>query len=123
MSNSRRVLSVGQCGFDHSSISRFLADEFSATVDAADSRFETLQVLERQAYDLVLVNRVLDADGSPGQLVIEAILGLDNAPPVMLVSNYADAQQQAESAGARPGFGKSSLRTPETRERLKAVLG
>jgi hypothetical protein len=41
----------------------------------------------------------------------------------MLVSNYADAQQQAETAGALPGFGKSSLRTPETRERLRAVLG
>ena len=123
MSSSRRVLSVGQCGFDHSSISGFLAQEFSATVDAADSRFEALQAIERQPYHLVLVNRVLDADGSSGQLVIEAILGLDNAPPVMLVSNYADAQQQAETAGALPGFGKSSLRTPETRERLRAVLG
>lgn len=123
MSSSRRVLSVGQCGFDHSSISGFLAQEFAATVDAADSRFEALQALERQPYHLVLVNRVLDADGSPGQLVIEAILGLDNAPPVMLVSNYADAQQHAETAGALPGFGKSSLRTPETRERLRAVLG
>jgi hypothetical protein len=123
MSSSRRVLSVGQCGFDNSSISQFLASEFSATVDPVDSRFEALQALERQGYDLVLVNRVLDSDGSPGQLVIEAILGLDNAPPVMLVSNYADAQQQAETVGARPGFGKSALRTPETRERLRAILG
>ena len=116
-------MSVGQCGFDHSSISRYLTEEFAATVDAADTRFEALQALERQPYHLVLVNRVLDSDGSSGQLVIEAILGLDNAPPVMLVSNYADAQQQAETAGAQPGFGKSSLRTPETRARLSAVLG
>ena len=42
--------------------------------------------------------------------------------PVMLVSNYEDAQQQAMEKGAFPGFGKAALGQPQMLSRVKAVL-
>jgi len=42
--------------------------------------------------------------------------------PVMLVSNFADAQAQAVESGALPGFGKAALNAPETLARLKEQL-
>jgi hypothetical protein len=43
--------------------------------------------------------------------------------PVMLVSNFEDAQQQAIKAGAERGFGKGALTAASTEELLKTHLG
>ena len=77
------------------------------------------------AFDLVLINRVLDYDGASGVALvgrIKADPGLA-AVPVMLVSNYEDAQREAVAKGALPGFGKAALGQPHTLARLRAVLG
>ena len=42
--------------------------------------------------------------------------------PMMLVSNYPEAQQQAVASGALPGFGKNALGRPETMTALRAAL-
>jgi CheY-like chemotaxis protein len=107
-----RILSVGQCSFDHGSISRHLRQAYRAEVTAADTKGQTLTSLRAGEFDLVLVNRVLDGDGSPGIEVIRAIKADPElaSVPVMLVSNYEDAQAEARAAGALPGFGKSDLR-------------
>jgi CheY-like chemotaxis protein len=62
----------------------------------------------------VLVNRVLDADGSSGLELIRALKAEEQLRdvPVLLVSNYEDAQAQAVQAGAVPGFGKAELGQP-----------
>ena len=69
---------------------------------------------------LLLVNRQLDGN-------FEVIEGVDlirrlhtTYPqlPMMLISNYADAQQAAEAAGARPGFGKSEIGSAKMRDAL-----
>lgn len=111
---SKQVLSVGQCGFDHGAISRLFTQHFSAQVQAAHSASQALQALRKGAYDLVLVNRVLDEDGSSGlELVGQIKADPDLARiPVLLVSNYPDAQAQAVALGALPGFGKSELGRP-----------
>ena len=119
-----KVLSVGQCGFDHSSIARQLRTALGASVEAASSQTEALAALRGGGYDLVLVNRVFDDDGAPGLDLIRA-LKADSALadlPVILVSNYADAQAEAEELGALPGFGKAELTTAEARQRLEAAL-
>ena len=123
---SRRVLDVGQCGHDHGMITRLLAG-FGARVDRVKSLEEANRALREARYDLVLVNRQLDADGSPGVDVVRAIK-TDADPalaavPVMLVSNFPEAQEEAVAAGASPGFGKAELDAPETKTRLAAVLG
>jgi len=120
----RRVLNVGQCGFDHGTIARFLNRDFGADVVGAGTSREAVELLRGEKFDLVLVNRVSDADGSSG---LELIRTLKADPalagvPVMLVSNYPDAQEQAEAIGAIPGFGKSEISKTKAQERLRQVL-
>jgi hypothetical protein len=40
----------------------------------------------------------------------------------MLISNYEEHQAAAVAAGAQPGFGKLSLNSPQTLERLGKFL-
>ena len=121
----KKVLSLGQCGADHSSIRWMLASQFDADVSAAATSEEALALLRQDDFALILVNRVLDYDGGSGLDFIDRLKHDEQfrGLPVMLVSNYEDAQQQAVARGALPGFGKSALRQAETLERLAAALG
>jgi two-component system chemotaxis response regulator CheY len=119
-----KVLSLGQCGADHASIGGLLHREFGAEVVAAHTYEDALAKLRQGGFALVLVNRVLDHDGRSGLDFIDMLRGDAEfgSVPVMLVSNYADAQRDAVGRGALPGFGKSALRQPETLSRLAEVL-
>ena len=121
---TRRVLDVGTCGFDHGRIRALLTAAFGAEVQPARTAAETLAALENGSFDLVLVNRVLDADGSDGVALIQSIRShpQTGATPVMLISNFPEHQQRAVAAGAEPGFGKRELTAPETREKLQRFL-
>ncbi len=121
----KRVLDVGQCSPDHSAIRRLLESRFGAVVVQAHGLDDALREMRCEPVDLVLVNRKLDADYSDGMEILKAIKA-DSAlapVPVMLVSNYADAQATAVAAGAIEGFGKAELSRPATVEKLTAVLG
>lgn len=120
----KRVLSVGQCGADHYSVSRTLQGHFGAEVVAADGAAEALGLMEQQAFDLVLVNRVFDTNGASGLDFIRQLTQREPKAivPVMLVSNYDDAQREAVAAGARPGFGKASLGQPQMLARVRDAL-
>jgi two-component system chemotaxis response regulator CheY len=71
-----------------------------------------------------LINRKLDIDYSDGLEILTALKAdpAYKSIPVMLVSNYADAQAEAVRAGAEPGFGKSQLSSIETVEKLRRFL-
>ena len=118
-----RVLSIGQCGPDHGSISSFLLRRFGAeTVPAVD--LNHARKLLDPPPDLVLVNRKLDVDYSDGMGVIRA-LKEDPATrelPVMLVSNYPQYHEEAAKLGAVPGFGKAELAGPEAETKLAPYL-
>ncbi len=120
----KRILSLGQCGADHAAIAWLVQSRLQAEVVPAATTDEALAELEREPVALVLVNRVLDWNGESG---LDFIRRLKADPalrqiPVMLVSNYDDAQQEAVAAGALAGFGKAALRSAATAERLRAVL-
>ena len=119
-----RVLDVGQCNPDHSTISRLLSDHFDVRVDRAATVGEALAMMHRQSYRLVLVNRLIDEDGSDGMELIRNATADERlrATPLMLVSNYDDAQNQAVEAGGLRGFGKSQIGNRETIERLAELL-
>jgi CheY-like chemotaxis protein len=121
---AKRVLSVGQCMADHGGISWALRQAFAADVKAVATQAQALDMLGKETFALVLVNRVFDADGDEGMDLIRRLKGDEalRTTPVMLVSNYADAQQQAVEAGAEAGFGKSSVGRPEMLERLRPFL-
>jgi two-component system chemotaxis response regulator CheY len=97
---ARRVPSVGQCGFDHGSITRLLQGSFGAEVLPADSASEALRLLRRQPVQLVLVNRLFDRDGASGLDFIRELKRDDQLQqiPVMLVSNLPEAQAEAVAA-------------------------
>lgn len=121
---TKRILSVGNCGFDHGTINRTLAQPLGAQLDAASTAIEATAMAAAYRYDLILVNRVFDADGDSG---LNLIRSLKENPaltelPVMLISNYPQYQSEAQQAGALIGFGKNDLATPELRERLKKLL-
>ncbi|HET6879577.1 MAG TPA: response regulator [Pirellulales bacterium] len=120
----KRVLDVGQCSFDHGTLRRLIADDLGAEVVQAHHLNDAVKELKNGRFDLVLVNRKLDADYSDGLAVVRAIKGDASlaATPVMLVSNYPDAQEAAVAAGAEPGFGKAELTQPATREKLRRFL-
>ncbi len=120
----KRVLDVGQCSPDHWSIRHLVEGELGAEVVAAHYADEAIELLRRDMFDLVLVNRKFDADGSDGLELIHQIKADAELAkvPVMLVSNYPEYQAAAVAAGALPGFGKAELRAAATRERLAAAL-
>jgi CheY-like chemotaxis protein len=123
--SKKRVIDCGNCGPDHSSISRLLRSLFDVEIVQTNTGDETLVELRRQRADLVLVNRKLDIDYSDGMKVIEQLKSSEDFAevPVMLVTNHDEYQQQAVAAGALYGFGKLELSSPKTKERLTAVLG
>jgi CheY-like chemotaxis protein len=123
--SGKRVLSIGQCFADHGSISHTLQRHFGAEVVGVDEPNEALDRLRRERFDLVLINRRLDADGSDGVAIVRQIKADERLRPlsVMLVSNYDDAQGEAIAAGALPGFGKAALGQPHMLARLRPLLG
>jgi DNA-binding response OmpR family regulator len=116
------MLNVGQCGFDHAAISDFLQHIVSADVDAADTAADAEKLVRENRYALVLINRILDRDGSSGIDLINKLRQMPHCPPVMLVSNLPDAQVKAMAAGAVQGFGKATLGLPQTAEYLREIL-
>jgi DNA-binding NtrC family response regulator len=116
------VLSVGQCGFDDSRLSSLVRDTLGASMDRAHNADDARRKLAEKKYDLVLLNRIFDGDGQSGIAFVTEIRRQDNPPPVILVSDYGDAQQAAVANGAMPGFGKSSLSSPQTAACLKKAL-
>ena len=103
---TKRVLSVGNCVPDNRAITAMLQNYFSVEVVPADNLTDTLTQLNSSRFDLVLVNRVLDRDGSEGLEVIRQIKSTANLrdTPVMMITNFADHQQRAVEAGALAAF-------------------
>jgi CheY-like chemotaxis protein len=121
----RLVLAVGNCDPDHAALRRLLVSHFDVEVTRVMFVEEALHALALRPYDLVLVNRRIFADNSDGAELIQRMKTQNStaAIPVMLISNFADAQDAAVAAGAVPGFGKAALDRPETVARLSAWLG
>jgi len=122
---SKRVLSVGNCSLDHGTIRRLIEKGFDAEVVGAEGTDDALAALRQGGFDLVLANRQFASGEGVGIDLIRQIKA-DPAlasTPVMLVSNYADAQQAAIAAGAEPGFGKAELALEQTRQKLARFLG
>jgi two-component system chemotaxis response regulator CheY len=120
---SKMVLSIGQCSADHASISRLLQTKFQAIIKTADSIEEANKHSHHSSIDLILVNRIFDLTGEEGlNFIRDHLAGPAKLIPVILVSNYADAQDSAVDLGAKPGFGKAALNSPETEKILREFL-
>jgi DNA-binding NarL/FixJ family response regulator len=111
---------VGHCGPDtyllKNAITRAVP---GATIVSADDPASLESNTKKGG--ILLINRTLDAgfDTDSGVELIAELAKSDAPPTMMLVSNYADAQQDAIAAGARSGFGKKDVYTKETAARLR----
>jgi hypothetical protein len=124
MSRIKRVVLVGHCGPDSYMLRSKVQQALPGlAIEAADAEDE----LERTAGpdSLLLINRALDYGftASNGVELIRNLSRRDDRPVMMLISNYADAQSEAQAAGALPGFGKSELGKASTEERLRKAAG
>ena len=93
-------------------------------VDRARLVNEAIERMRTRRYDLVLFNRLIFADGSEGMELLRRARAEELAEdtPIMLVSNYEEAQAACEAAGGRRGFGKADLGERSTIERLARYL-
>ena len=120
----KTVVDVGNCGADHGALQGMLEANFSVSLIQAHSAEEALESLRANDVGLLLVNRILDRDHSEGLEIIRQVKSdpaLANTP-CMLISNFAEYQQEAVEAGAERGFGKQQLHEAETREALAKFL-
>ncbi len=122
---SRKVLDVGQCNADNSRISDLLERHFDVEIHRSHSHDEAIKSALDTPFDLILINRILDADGEPGMDVLASLKTKPSTAemPVMIVSNYQETQDEAVARGAVPGFGKSELDSQETVAKLSLYLG
>lgn len=121
---AHRILSVGQCAFDRRNLTSRLGARLNAEITSADTFDEALTELRDGGFDLLLVNRVTDADDSSGLELIRSVKADPDLAsiPTMLVSDFPEAQAKAVSLGALPGFGKSTLAQQATMSMIEAVL-
>lgn len=96
--------------------------ELGCEVDRAHSKDQAIELAAAQAYDLVLVNRILAADRSQGLEVIAALRAAHPMLRLMLISDLPAAQDQAVDIGALRGFGKADLASPATEDLLRILL-
>lgn len=120
----KTVLDIGNCGPDHAAIRNLLTQHFDVSVLRAHHSQDSIEILEAESVDLVLINRKLDQDYSDGMEILKLIKSDTRfaSIAVMMVTNYPDVQEQAVRLGALPGFGKLSLASEETLSRLSKVL-
>lgn len=122
----KRVLDIGNCGPDHAALKHLVEGNFDAVLVQADKTEDALKKLVDGDGDfaLILVNRKLDCDYSDGIEVIRTIK--DDARfgniPVMMITNFPEHQQAAQTIGAVAGFGKNDVSSPTTVDQLQAYL-
>ena len=121
----KTILLVGHCGPDSSYLRMVVKKAVpDAEIVSADDSRELADVLEKNEPALVLFNRELGYGFDPdmGVEVIRLVRQTNPNLKMMLVSNYEEAQQAAETAGALPGFGKRELGTPRVLSLLKDAV-
>lgn len=121
-----KALLVGHCLPDRMSLSRAVK---RALPDVKTEAVNSDNALEKhfEDADLVLVNRALDGrfQASSGIDLIRSLgeRRANGRPAMMLISDYPDAQEEAQQAGAAPGVGKSQLRGDEAARRFREAAG
>ena len=122
MNDSAYFVLVGHCSHDSGMLSRVIQQACPGVrVASAHNRAEIASLAGPR---VLLVNRALDGDFSveTGVDLIRQFATENAAPVMLLISNYEDAQAAAVAVGALPGFGKSQLQQPATKQALVDAL-
>jgi len=120
---SKRILVVGHCGMDGPRLVRILSEQFrGASVERINSP-DDLDAALKNEDALLLVNREPVGFDSTGLQIVRDVCKSHPEATVMLISDHADAQEEARQAGAVPGIGKSKMDSPEFTRAVSAALG
>ena len=119
----KNVLIVGHCDLDNPQITSLLQKNFSTNVVSVKMLKKVIEHLEKQDYDLVIINRIGAFDQESGLELIEKIK-VDGRfkSPLMMITNYKDQMDNAVEKGAVPGYGKDKLYDKDTIELLSKYL-
>lgn len=119
---SKRILLVGHCGVDGPRLKDELSKAIpSVTVERINSDADLGAALKK-GEALLLVNREPVGFDGEGIDLIKQVQADHPGAKAMLVSDQADAQQEAEQAGALKGFGKSQMGSPRLAEHITRAL-
>ncbi len=114
---------VGHCDADSHALLQLVRQLApAAAIVSVDDEVALGECLKQPC--VLLVNRVLDGDfeaESGIELIARLAQDPGGAPPMVLISNFAEAQDAAVAAGAQRGFGKSQLNSPATKSLLQAL--
>jgi hypothetical protein len=123
MAGFNKVLIVGHCGADTSSLT-WLVSQVAPDAKAVYVGGDAVLGREINEKSLVLVNRVLEGsfNAEDGIGLIEELAKKKTGAGLMLISNYPDAQKAAVAVGAMEGFGKSALGSAKVKEMLRGML-
>jgi CheY-like chemotaxis protein len=118
------LLDVGNCDPDHGMIRRMLTEHFDVRIDRVMFVDEALEKMRERVYSLVLFNRLIFDDGSEGIELLRRAKADPSlrATPIMMISNYADAQKKSVSEGGELGFGKQDVGTDKAVSTLARYL-
>jgi hypothetical protein len=106
---AKRILLVGHCGFDGPRLQKELSERLpGAEVMRINSEEDLARECEAGA-DLLLINREPVGFDTDGLELVRRHCAQTVRHKVMLVSDYPEAQDEAISAGAVRGFGKSEI--------------
>ncbi len=119
----KNVLIVGHCDQDNPQITSLIEKNFSAKVTREKLLKRTIGCLEKQEYNLVIINRIGAFDQEGGLELIKEIKkdGRFNTP-LMMITNFKDQMDEAIKCGAVPGYGKEKLYDEETVKLLSNYL-
>ena len=115
----KNALIVGHCDLDNPQITSLIEKNFSVKVTRVKLFMNTVECLEKQYYDLVIINRIGAFDQESAMELIKKIKQDERFNvPLMMVTNYKDQMDMAVEIGAVPGYGKDKLHDKETIELL-----
>jgi CheY-like chemotaxis protein len=119
----KNVLIIGHCDLDNPQITLLIEKTFSAKTTRLKMSKKAVECLEKQDYDLVIINRIGAFDQDSGLELIKAIKQDGRFKmPLMMVTNYKDQMEEAIKCGAVPGYGKDRLHDKDTIELLSQYL-
>lgn len=120
----KNVLDVGNCGFDHQTLRSVLSEHWDVEIKRTTTLNEAIRELDSNPYHLVVVNRILEGDGSSGMDLVKHVVQSQTTQgiPIVLLTNYPEVQEEALQTGASASFGKRDLRSDEVRLTLTPFL-
>lgn len=120
----KRVGLVGHCSPDSSHLTMAVTGAVPGVKVIRVTDDAGTEKLLADGVDLLLINRAMEHGYSEAIGTDYLRLLKQKAPNVkmMLITNYPDVQEQAVALGALPGFGKNSVMSAETKQKLQDAL-